>query len=348
MSCSYRMLSPTSCHSFPSEEDISFRWVIHNAEKVLVQTSQQVNSTYFPGTKLINNSQMSAQWIRDVPERVQPGKLSLVLYFSHSTKIVVSNLHFILSGSLSTKIVKTEDKIIDAHVSDENPYVISCLKDNIVVPENESIKNYLNEGIMILEVSATFVRLPPCQSISDLPVITEHELGKNMYKLFQDDIFTDLTILTRGKTFRVHKVVLASQSKVFERMLEADMCEKHHGEVVVSDITPDVMEDLLTYFYTGTAPNIKSLARDLLLAADKYDLLRLRVLAENELMMSLTCNNVTSVVCLADKVQQIDSSKLRSVCIEYFKKHSDTVRKTVDYAKNVNRLSEELISLLLE
>ena len=86
--------------------------------------------------------------------------------------------------------------------------------------------------------------------------------------MFADEIFTDLTIKCGGEEFKVHKAVLASQSPVFRRMLESDMKEQKTNVIEISDVDPMVMSDLLTYLYTGVAPNMDALTNKLLEVAN--------------------------------------------------------------------------------
>ena len=55
------------------------------------------------------------------------------------------------------------------------------------------------------------------------------------------------------------------------------MTEAQSDRVVVDDVEPDVMKELLRFMYTDTAPNLERMADTLLAAADKYQLDRLKV-----------------------------------------------------------------------
>ena len=82
----------------------------------------------------------------------------------------------------------------------------------------------------------------------------------------------------------MHKAVLASQSPVFRRMLESDMKEQR---TEIPDVDPVVMSDLLTYLYTGIAPNMDALTNKLLEVANKYALSQLFEICENKLKSEL-------------------------------------------------------------
>ena len=72
--------------------------------------------------------------------------------------------------------------------------------------------------------------------------------------------------------FYAHKVILAAQSPVFARMFEHAMSKSATNEVVISDMSSDVLKEMLTFMYTSNAPNIHKMGCTLLYAADKYQL----------------------------------------------------------------------------
>ena len=61
-------------------------------------------------------------------------------------------------------------------------------------------------------------------------------------------------------------------------MFKYDMEEKKSSRVEVKDCEPEVMAEMLRFIYTGrTATSLDTMAADLLAAADKYALERLKV-----------------------------------------------------------------------
>lgn len=55
------------------------------------------------------------------------------------------------------------------------------------------------------------------------------------------------------------------------------MAEARNDRVQIDDVDPDVLKEMLRFMYTGLAPNMERMADDLLAAADKYQLERLKV-----------------------------------------------------------------------
>ena len=52
-------------------------------------------------------------------------------------------------------------------------------------------------------------------------------------------------------------------------MFEHEIEEKKHGRVEITDVEPEVMNEILRFIYTGKAPNLEKMADELLAAADK-------------------------------------------------------------------------------
>eukprot|EP00741_Cyanophora_paradoxa_P006310 tig00000989_g6117.t1 len=98
----------------------------------------------------------------------------------------------------------------------------------------------------------------------------------------------DLEVFTAadGGSLPAHRHVLASRSPAFRAILN----ENHAGRIVVEEITSDshdVMEIVLIYLYHGTLADGRTLALgtllEVLLAADRFQLLELRDFCEAEL-----------------------------------------------------------------
>jgi speckle-type POZ protein len=77
---------------------------------------------------------------------------------------------------------------------------------------------------------------------------------------------------------KVHKAMLACRSPVFAAMFEHGMAEARSDRVNIEDIDPEVLREMLRFMYTGSAPSLDRMADELLAAADKYQLERLKVL----------------------------------------------------------------------
>lgn len=82
---------------------------------------------------------------------------------------------------------------------------------------------------------------------------------------------------------------------------DQQLCEIISFSIEVNDVEPDVMADMLRFIYTDKAPNLETMAAELLAAADKYALERLKVMCEEALCNNLTVENVSEILILADR-----------------------------------------------
>ncbi|XP_029392272.1 speckle-type POZ protein-like isoform X4 [Mus pahari] len=121
---------------------------------------------------------------------------------------------------------------------------------------------------------------------------------------------------TNTNTLKVPECRLAedlARSPVFNAMFEHEMEECTKNRVEINDLDPEVFKEMMRFVYTGKAPNLEKMADNLLAAADKYALERLKVMCEEALCSNLSVENVADTLVLADlhsaeqlKAQAID------------------------------------------
>jgi speckle-type POZ protein len=75
--------------------------------------------------------------------------------------------------------------------------------------------------------------------------------------------------------------LLSIRSNVFAAMFESDMIEKNEKFCKIDDIDSDVFEEFLTFLYTGKSEKIKSMAPQLVIAEEKYNINELKSLRED-------------------------------------------------------------------
>lgn len=177
---------------------------------------------------------------------------------------------------------------------------------------------------MTLQVDAMILCLDdPAESQQEcVREIHLDSIRHDLHSLYQDEVLSDFTIKCQGKEFKVHKVLLASQSPVFKRMFVTDMTERRMNFVEISDIEPAVVSNMLTYIYTGRAPNLYRLAKELLHAANKYQLTKLATAAEKKLTERLDVDNVIETLIWANLL----SKELKEACLRFIRLHYSDVK----------------------
>merc|ERR1712018_761343 len=125
--------------------------------------------------------------------------------------------------------------------------------------------------------------------------------GKKLHeKLYLNDEFSDVKIFCQDKIFNCHKLILACQSEVFKRMLgwsiiNNNMVESNTGEVKVTDTSEITMESLLYYIYHDELDDEK-INEELLIAAEKYEVMGLVWICLNHLKENLNVHNAVNVM----------------------------------------------------
>ncbi|XP_052004356.1 speckle-type POZ protein-like A isoform X2 [Xyrauchen texanus] len=151
------------------------------------------------------------------------------------------------------------------------------------------------------------------QSNMNMLKVPECQLSDDLGNLWECSRFTDCSLFVGGQEFKAHKSILAARSPVFNAMFEHEMEESKKNRVDITDVEPEVFKEMMGFIYTGKAPNLEKMADNLLAAADKYALERLKVMCEEALCNSLSVENVADTLILADlhsaeqlKAQAID------------------------------------------
>ena len=112
----------------------------------------------------------------------------------------------------------------------------------------------------------------------------------------RDELFCDV-ILEVGSgddqgRLKAHRVVLCAASLFFFNALNSDMKEKNEGVVRLKETRKSVMEQVLKYLYTGHVDiSDQQTAYDLMVAADYFLVLSLKVLASRFIEQTICISN---------------------------------------------------------
>jgi len=167
--------------------------------------------------------------------------------------------------------------------------------------------------------SATSFKIPDCR------------LADDFGKLLATSKFHDVVLKVEPREFRAHKAILAARSRVFSAMFEHRMKEASCNTVVIHEIDPDVFFQVLRFMYTGNC-NVEISPSEILAAADRYELLRLRTLCEEHLCSNLTVENAAEMLVIADLH---NASQLKTTCIDFINTHAPEVTETVGWTHMV-------------
>ena len=154
---------------------------------------------------------------------------------------------------------------------------------------------------------------------------TENTLGNDLKRMIERNHGTDVTLVSSdGKEFPAHTLILASRSPVFAAMFEHDMKEKQERKVLIADLNSSTVEDLVHFMYTDTVES--TVTTELLLAANKYQIPRLKTLCEEDMVTNLNIDNAAQCLFYA---KLYDAVQLYCAAKHFIVRHFGEVRKTV-------------------
>jgi speckle-type POZ protein len=84
-------------------------------------------------------------------------------------------------------------------------------------------------------------------------------------------------------------------------MLESEMEEARTNEAKIDDIDGVVVMEMIRFMYTGEVQNMKDHVKELLYAAEKYELMELKKKCVESMSVYLNMKNVYETLTLADR-----------------------------------------------
>ncbi|KAI5016815.1 hypothetical protein ZWY2020_029093 [Hordeum vulgare] len=171
-----------------------------------------------------------------------------------------------------------------------------------------------------------FIQGPP----SDMPI--------HFKDLLLSKEGADVMFVVSGETFAAHRCVLAARSTVFKSQLFGDNLGS--ATVKIDDIEAQVFEGMLTFIYTDTLPDwgkfgirkrdeapqdghvsvcYVTLLLQLLEAAERYDLPRLKSICQQVLVGSIRLETVGDIIVGAERGH---CPWLKEECLEFIKSHT--------------------------
>ncbi|KAI4985482.1 hypothetical protein ZWY2020_018112 [Hordeum vulgare] len=157
------------------------------------------------------------------------------------------------------------------------------------------------------------------------------DLHQHLADLLKNKDAADLTFQVGAQRFSAHRCVLAARSSVFKAELLGAMKESSRSLIEISGMEPDVFESLLHYIYTDSVPPVLEMARNkgetdmvmaghLLVAADRYNIVRLKQICEEKLCTHMDSNMVATSLALAE---QHGFHALKEACLQFLSSPSN-------------------------
>jgi speckle-type POZ protein len=138
--------------------------------------------------------------------------------------------------------------------------------------------------------------------ILQFPQILDSFLVNQLANLLESQLMADVKFIIKDEEMAAHAAILASASPVMAAMFEPGKFKEGKSKTVeITDIEPEVFQQLLRYVYTGNAPLIQedSIAEQLLIAANKYQIDKLKAECEDTLVDKITLDNAVKFLLTA-------------------------------------------------
>ena len=81
-------------------------------------------------------------------------------------------------------------------------------------------------------------------------------LASGLVKLFDRQLYTDVTFLVSGQPVGAHRAVLASQSDYFDCLLYGPMIEGRASEITLKETPVEAFRELVRFVYSGSVASI--------------------------------------------------------------------------------------------
>lgn len=209
--------------------------------------------------------------------------------------------------------------------------------------ENEGY--YLKEGELTLLCKLWVIEdTDPyyTSGVNDIKV-PKNQLADDFERFLESETGTDITLCVEDKELRAHKVILIARSPVFAAMCQISALDIYTNRVVIPDLPYETLSEMLRFVYTGNQPAEEKITSELLMAADKYKIERLKCMCERVLALRMTSN---TAVALYDVAKSCNAEHLKVRALRFVKRNSaDVVLKFMN--KRQNALLSEMFEIIV-
>ncbi|CAL5001076.1 unnamed protein product [Urochloa decumbens] len=158
--------------------------------------------------------------------------------------------------------------------------------------------------------------------------VPSSDIGDHLGRLLDGADGSDVSFSVGGETFPAHRAVLAARSPVFKAQLLGSMADAKMPCITLNGVKPATFQILLRFIYTDALPGDEQLEespsttttaievlKDLLAAADMYQLDRLKLVCAHRLWERVSPENVATVLGCAETHT---CPELKEWCLEFF------------------------------
>ena len=119
-------------------------------------------------------------------------------------------------------------------------------------------------------------------------------------------IFSDVKVIIGTQTFYAHKNILAALSRYFAAMFESSMKEVEEGEIRITDIFANIMQEIFRFIYTGKINVGITMITDLFIVADMYGLDVLLAIYKEAIISNMILDNIGSILTYIERLNNAE------------------------------------------
>ncbi|KAK0161325.1 hypothetical protein PV327_009806 [Microctonus hyperodae] len=161
-----------------------------------------------------------------------------------------------------------------------------------------------------------------------IPQVIESNLLSYNEAIYNSKNHTDFTFIIEDERIKVHRAILMARSPVFQAMFTYQTKEQTDNEIIIDDINSKIFNAMLQYIYIDRVINQDNLTLDMLYAADKYQLDKLKQMCEMSLAKIITIDNAIEILIAADLH---NSKQLIITARQYVNNNIEYIKNTPDY-----------------
>ncbi|WVZ49027.1 hypothetical protein U9M48_000409 [Paspalum notatum var. saurae] len=183
---------------------------------------------------------------------------------------------------------------------------------------------YLQDDCLTIVCDVTVMKEIQTKNIdlvkTTLVVVPPSDLHRHLGGLLETGEGADVMFKVDGKTFMAHRCVLMARSPVFHAELSGLTKESAATIVVqIEDMEAQYFEALLRYMYTDSLPDMKqgeaaAMLPDLVAAANRLQMERLRLLCEEKLCEFVNARTVAIILAFA---REHHCHGLKEACLQF-------------------------------
>ncbi|GJN36663.1 hypothetical protein PR202_gb25544 [Eleusine coracana subsp. coracana] len=264
---------------------------------------------------------MVATFLELLSENVKVRVHSDFRLVDHSTGLSTS----VCSPAVPQLFDTTDDK-------EENSFVSGT--DELMTRSDLQESVYLRDDRIVVECDVTVIKEPRVEEPVKVDV-PPMDLSSDFGKLLGMEELADVVIVVKREVFNAHKAVLAVRCSIL-----LDEAEVYHKSTIslekkqpkcvikIEDMQPATFKAFLHFIYTDSLPDTEyiingcanlDVAKQLLVAADRYCMERLKLICEGILCESVDAKTVAGMLVLA---YQHHCNNLRDACLRYINSSS--------------------------